>query len=314
MVRTITNKIDAITHIPDIYRCEAPPIPKSCKIEITPFCNLKCWFCATNKGLRKKTGDMKWEFYTRIVKEMRELGVEELGVFYLGESFLCQWLSDAIAYAKEDCKYPYVFLTTNGVISTPEKVEACMKAGLNSLKFSFNHADEEQFKETTKTPGKGFYKILENMKEAYRIREEGNYDCGLFASSIRFNGEQMVKMEKTINEILPYVDEHYYLPLYSQGDLIQVKEGNQVLAGNPGRLNNLTEPLPCFAIFSELHISFNGSMSLCCFDHDAKWSAGNLNEVSLIEAWHSDFAKSLRKAHLCKNVKDTVCEGCIAYK
>ena len=39
-------------------------------------------------------------FFRRIVREMREAGVEELGVFYLGESFLCPWLAEAIRYAK----------------------------------------------------------------------------------------------------------------------------------------------------------------------------------------------------------------------
>ena len=33
-------------------------------------------------------------------------GVEELGVFYLGESFLCPWLPEAIRFAKQDVGFP----------------------------------------------------------------------------------------------------------------------------------------------------------------------------------------------------------------
>ena len=75
--------------------------------------------------------------YSRLIREMRDAGVEELGVFYIGESFTCKWLPDAIAEAKK-IGFPYVFLTTNGSAATPDRVEACMKAGLDSLKFSIN--------------------------------------------------------------------------------------------------------------------------------------------------------------------------------
>lgn len=314
MAKTITDKIDAVTFIPDEYRNVTPPIPKSCKIELTPFCNLKCWFCATSSRLREKTSDMDQSFYKRVVKELRELGVKELGVFYLGESFLCKWLSEAIRYAKEDCGFPYVFLTTNGIACTPEKIKECMAAGLNSLKFSFNYADEAQFAETTKMPERLFSKMFENIQAAHSIREENNYDCGIFASSIKFNGEQLQKMENTVEKILPYVDEHYWLPLYSQGSLIKLKQDSAVLAGNPGRIGALRSPIPCWAIFTELHIKYNGGLSLCCFDHDARWEAGNLNSMSIMEAWHSPAAQELRKAHLESNVKGTACESCAAYR
>ena len=53
-------------------------------------------------------------------------GVEEIGMFYLGESFLYRNLPDAIAYARE-LGYPYIFLTTNGRLATPDRVAACMR-------------------------------------------------------------------------------------------------------------------------------------------------------------------------------------------
>ena len=62
------------------------------KIELTARCDFNCFFCATAKRLRRKA-DIEAEFFRRIVREMREAGVEELGVFYLGESFLCPWLA-----------------------------------------------------------------------------------------------------------------------------------------------------------------------------------------------------------------------------
>ena len=156
----------------------APPIPRSVKIELTARCDFNCFFCATAKRLRHKA-DMNPELFRRITREMRDAGVEELGVFYLGESFLCSWLPDAIRYAKQDCGFPYVFLTTNGRLATPDRVGACMAAGLDSLKFSFNNADAEQFATVTRISGKEFQAVVENVKQARRVRDEGKYRCGL---------------------------------------------------------------------------------------------------------------------------------------
>ena len=309
----ITERIDAITRIPQDYRSAAPPIPKSVKIELTARCDFNCFFCAVAKKLRKKA-DMDEGFFRRTVREMREAGVEELGMFYLGESFLCPWLAEAIRFAKADVGFPYVFLTTNGRMATPERVGDCLAAGLDSLKFSFNNADAEQFEHVTRVKGKELRTVVENIKAARQVRDEGNYSCGLYASSIRYDGEQLARMEATVAEILPYVDEHYWLPLYGQAGLTAGANGTRPVAGNPGRLDAMREPIPCWAVFTEGHITYDGRLSACCFDHDGRFNMGDLNVTTFREAWHSLTFQRLRAAHLTGNVCGTVCEGCIAYQ
>ena len=311
--RSITKRIDAITQIPTPFRRVDPPIPRSTKIELTARCDLNCFFCASHARLRKKA-DMSPEFYRRVVREMREDGVEELGVFYLGESMLCSWLPEAIRYAKEDCGYPYVFLTTNGRLATPERVRDCMDAGLDSLKFSFNNADAEQFHEVTGVRPADFHRIVNNLKAARKVREEGGYTCGIYASSIQYDGAQLSRMKKAVEEILPYVDEHYWLPLYGQAGLTSGARGTKPTAGNPGRVGALRPPLPCWALFTEGHITFDGHLSACCFDHDGRFHMGDLNKLSFRQAWHSEPFQALRKANLKRDVCGTSCEQCIAYK
>ena len=309
----ITERIDAITRIPREYRSSTPPIPRSVKIELTARCDFNCFFCATAKKLRHKA-DIDEAFYQRIVSEMRAAGVEELGVFYLGESFLCPWLPDAIRYAKQVCGFPHVFLTTNGRLATPPRVAACMDAGLDSLKFSFNNADAEQFQAVTQVRAKDFFTVVENIKAARQVRDEGGFRCGLYASSIRYDGEQLGKMEAAVRGILPYVDEHYWLPLYGQAGLTSGANGTSPVAGNPERLGALRDPIPCWSIFTEAHITYDKRLSACCFDHDGRFSMANLDAQSFVEAWHSLQFQQLREAHLKGSVCGTACEGCIAYQ
>lgn len=313
IVGKITERIDAITRIPPEYRRTDPPVPRSVKIELTARCDFNCFFCATAKRLRTKA-DMDWSFFLRVVREMRDEGVEELGLFYLGESLLCDWLADAIRYAKAECGYPYVFLTTNGRLATPQRVGELMAAGLDSLKFSFNNADAEQFHEVTGVKASDFYRVVENIKSARTVRDEGGYHCGLYSSSIRYDGEQLTRMKRAVDEILPFVDEHYWLPLYGQAGLTSGAAGTVPTAGNPGRLGALRRPVPCWSIFTEGHITYDARLSACCFDHDGRFSMGDLTEQPFLEAWHSEPFQTLRRAHLEENLCGTACQRCIAYE
>ncbi len=316
----ITERIDAITDISASYRGEMLPPPRSVKIELTGRCNYACSFCARSMVLREQK-DMDRDLFERLLREMRQAGVEEIGLFYLGESFLCDWLEDAIALAKQECGYPYVFLTTNGSLSTPERMRGCFAAGLDSLKFSFNYADEAQFKEIAKVKPKLYRKMIENIRAAREARdqvfEETGHQCGLYASYIEYDGAQGARMVEALDLIRDRVDEVYALPLYNQANLVtegEEKKGWKPIAGNRGRVGALRDPLPCWAVFTEGHITWDGMLSACCFDHDGRFHMGDLNTTPFIEAWNSPEFQQLRAAHLKLDVTGTPCELCVAYR
>lgn len=314
----ITDRIDDITKIPPQYLNAVLPGPKSVKIEISPRCNYRCGFCALRTREVQPKWDMDFGLFKRITREMHEAGVEEIGVFYLGESFMNpRLLVDCIAYLKGEIGMPYVFLTSNASMAFPEAVEECMKAGLDSLKWSVNAADEPQFEKIMGVAGKLFRHALDNIKSAWKVRSRGGYQTGLYASSIKYDGEQLVKMEQLLaDRVRPYVDQHYWLPLYSMGAFaIQREEelGYRPTAGNQGRLGALREPLPCWSAFTEGHVTAEGKLSACCFDATANWTMGDLTRMSFMEAWNSQPFVKLRAAHLKKDVRGTVCENCIAY-
>jgi len=314
----ITDRIDAVTKIPPEFAKAVLPAPKSVKIEISPRCNYRCGFCALRNREVQPKWDMDFELFKRVTREMREAGVEEIGVFYLGESFMNpRLLVDCIRHVKQELAFPYVFLTSNASMSFPEAVEECMKAGLDSLKWSCNAADEEQFEKVMAVSGKLFHRALDNIKSAHEIRRAKGYKTGLYASSIKYDGEQFEKMERLLNErIRPYVDQHYWLPLYSMGSFATLREeelGYRPTAGNQGRLDALREPLPCWSAFTEGHVTAEGKLSACCFDANSNWTMGDLTKHGFMEAWNSEPFVKLREAHLRKDVTGTVCENCIAY-
>ena len=314
----ITSRIDAITLIPAERMKAVAPAPKSVKIEISPRCNYRCGFCALRTREKQPKWDMDYGLFQKVTTQMRNAGVEEIGLFYLGESFMNpRLLIDCCKWAKKTLGFPYVFLTSNASMAFPEAVEELMEAGLDSLKWSVNAADNDQFEKVMGVAGKLFLRALGNIRKAKEVRDVGGYKTGLYASSIRYDGEQQAKMEAMLKDnVLPYVDEHYWLPLYSMGAFATQREeelGYKPTAGNQGRIGALRPPLPCWSAFTEGHVTADGLLSACCFDANSSWTMADLNEVSFMDGWNSVKFTTLREAHLRKDVSGTVCQDCVAY-
>ncbi len=314
----VTARIDAVTRIAPAWRREDPPAPRAVKIELTGRCNYRCGFCALRTRAAQPTSDMDFGLFQRITREMREAGVEEIGCFYLGESFMApDLLARAIAWCKRELAFPYVFLTTNGSLCTPRRLREVLRAGLDSLKFSVNAADDAQFASVMGVKAKNWRRALQNLQAARAVRDEEGSACGIYASSILYDGAQRERMQGFLAEhVLPYVDEHYFLPLYSMGSVAAAREaelGYRPTAGNQGRIGALREPLPCWAVFTEGHVTADGILSACCFDADARWGMGDLRTTAFADAWRSPAFRRLRAAHLARDVRGTPCEACVAY-
>ncbi len=191
---TITQRIDAITHIPEDYLVSKPPCPKSVKIELTGRCNYRCGFCALRMREKQPKDDMSLDFFKKITRQMYNAGVEEIGIFYLGETLMAPMLAvQACDYLKYELHIPYVFLTTNGSLAYEDILHGLMNAGLDSLKFSMNASDSEQFKEVMGVKPKLYEQSLNNLKKAFEIRNRCKYKTKIYASSIMYDGDQQGK-------------------------------------------------------------------------------------------------------------------------
>jgi len=300
----ISPRIDFATAMQPESFSVRPPVPHAVKIELCRTCNHHCSFCA-----HAGSGLMDWDLYCRIVDECKEIGVKEVAPFFFGESFLAPRLAEAIRYAKSK-DFELVFLTTNGTACTEEKLKACFEAGLDSLKFSLNYADAGQFAEITRTPERLFQRLKDNIKAAWKIRQQGDYHCGLYASYIRFDSDQDKRIQPLLDELEPFLDEIYALPIYSQAAKIQM-EGWQFSGGNRGRADKQVPPVPCWGLFRACHINYDGTVCGCCFSVGDEFTMGDVKKQTLMEAWHSKKFQTLRQSHLNHDVRGTACESCI---
>ncbi len=328
----ITQKIDAVTQISDlrVQMKGIQPAPKSVKIELTARCNLFCKYCAVSMRSHKPPPDMDFYYFQKITEDMRVSGVEEIGLFYLGESTLnSTLLIKAIEWVKKGLGFPYAFLTSNATVASGLIVKGIMGAGLDSLKWSVNFANEGQFCEITGGNVELYHRAITNIKDAWEMKNRNKFKTMLSASSILYDGEQKERMDKFLKEnIIPYVDKHYWLPLYQMSmykDKMIKELGYIPTAGNMGRLDDITleptrKPLPCWSAFTEGHVRADGGLSACCFGKDDRFDMGLLDGTNFMRAWNSPMFQKLREAQLRTltegqdALKDTPCNVCVAFE
>ena len=333
---SITEKIDSVTNIPPEYLKAVCPAPPSIKVELTNKCNFSCQFCSLRTREKAGKETLKWEYMKHVMDITRAAGVDEIAPFFLGESTMePDMLVKSVAYAKE-IGFPYVFLTTNGSLLKPHVAERLMIAGLDSLKFSINAKDDEQFEEIMGVKSKNFHNALNNLKAAREIRDREGYRTKLYASYIQFDGEQAKAMDELLDKyVRPYADEVYSLPLYSMGlraEEIEAATGFKPTHGNMGRVNEETglpmrSGIPCWSVAREAHVRINPEnghpiLAACCFSSYDRFDICDLLDYdNFMDAWNHTKLQEIRQAHIdclatgtTKPLENTMCAVCVAWK
>lgn len=315
----ITKSIDHTTALKPMADCIGPNgeykpgVAISLKSTLINICNYGCRFCGRDKDTESRVVDP--DFVIDIGRQALGMGIFKFGVFFDGESTLHPDILVKCIRGLKEIGMPYVFLTTNGAALTEKNARAILEAGINSIKFSFN-ANFDQFQEMTGCSVNVLRKALVNLKKLREIRDLGNFDCGIYASSIVFNKDQPEKMYSFLEEyVYPYVDEHYWLDEYSMGgeDAVTNMEGlGEPIRGNSGRHGNKRPAMPCWAVFNAFHVTLDGKLYSCCFPTAQEGHVmADLRQVSLAEGADSAKFRALRLAHANNKPEGTPCFGCV---
>ena len=305
---SIAQRVDEHTHVPKEKLVHKPPFPDAIKIELTSYCNLKCSYCASRFKLRPQ-GEIDEQFLKDILMQAKTVGVKEIGMFLLGESFLVKKLAEYIRYAKEEAGIEYIFLTTNGTLCTLDRLVPVIDAGLDSLKFSINAGSPERYAEMHGVDC--FDTVVENIMNMHEYMEKHGLKKPRTCVSSIFDEDHKDELESLQDMIMPSVDEFYYLPLYNQAGHVSGKK-QSMFVGNPGRYENMVPPVPCWGLFNGAKISWDGWLTACYFDHDTRFKIADLKRLSLIDAWHHDKFVDLRRRHLENSgLSQSLCGKCL---
>lgn len=281
-------------------------LPRDMLVGVTNRCNHNCAFCA-HQVIRSEYGEIDPVLLKRIMQEAYDMGVRRVGLYTIGEMFLCKDIVMHIQNAKE-IGFTYIYGDTNGALATKERMREVLLAGLDSIKFSINAGTKESYRIIH---GKDqFETVIQNVKDCYSLKQETGLNFRLMVSvvvtTITENDVDIIK------EMLgPYADEFM---IHDAVDTIQKysnEEGDQKRSIYKKQSGERKGDYICSMVFDRIHITHNGFLTACCQDFNNDLLIADLKKVSLYDAWNGENFKRFREMHLTGKLDGTLCHGCM---
>lgn len=286
-----------------------PPMPEKLQLELNETCNHSCVFCPFHSKYMKEKpvyGVMNPEFAKKILEKASELGIgrKELGLFASGEPFLYKNLDEIVSYAKA-LNFPYIYITTNGSLASPDKAKKVIDAGVDSIRFSVN-GDRDTYGEIH---GKDdFDTVASNIKWVSDYIKNNNLSINLSISFIKTEVTKSdyekirMKFGKYVDEIISFDVEHT--------DKIGEDVYNKYALKEKAAAEIGSDKL-CPIIFNSMYIDSKGNVNLCCSSYWSKISMAELDEtIDLEKAWWSNRYSEWRKRMLNNELEETICYKC----
>lgn len=289
----------------DGYSYKMPFPKKNLLIEVTNYCNNQCIFCY-NSCMKRPKRFIDKDICIKVLEDAYSLGMREVGFYVTGEPLLDNRLSYFISLAK-NIGYEYIYITTNGILANLETVKKIYESGLNSIKYSINAYNEMDYLKVHKT--NNFNRVINNLKEVYKWKENDARDLKVFVSYISINDTK--NLEEINNTFSNICDEYIVMPAINQGGLMP---GISEISSKGINDINSGIKLPCPYVFNSVVVTVEGYLTACCMDFENMLVYADLNKDSLKNSWNNEIIKNLRKKHLNNDINNTICNNCINNK
>jgi wyosine [tRNA(Phe)-imidazoG37] synthetase (radical SAM superfamily) len=276
---------------------EDPPFPERVSIDVTSSCNYRCVMCphAIQKG---HPGNIDHEFCLRILDDAYQLGARMCNLSFHGEPLLNKELEKYVVAAK-GIGYPYVFITTNGFLLTPDRGRALLDAGLDSIKVSINaHRESYELVHSVR----GYDRVIDNLRAFHDYREAREYPCKIFVS---FTAIPAMKGEiELVRDDVREISDDFISPLANNR------------AGGYGvdcEDDEFAFRHPCSQLFNNVYISSEGYLVTCGQEFYNKGVVADLKTMPLGDAWNCNRFIEFRRDYISKKniVPGTFCYNCL---
>jgi len=312
-MESISKRVNNLTMQAEVFSVDPPITDKTpINIDISSYCNQKCIYCLHHHLGEHENGRFIDEaLFYRIAKEAFDLGVREIGLYSSGEPLTNPRIYEYISFLKK-LGYTYVFISTNGLLCTPENLEKLVTSGIDSIKFSISAASKESF--FAHHGVEGFDRVYENLKNTwtYRNAHKLKYRIFIYSAITRQNVAELPRMKELYE---PYCDEYMQNKMTNPLNML---DGCKMLYNETditGELNYYKPTAPCPLLFRKIYVSAEGNLCICpdtlTSVNAIATSIADLNEMSLKDAYHSKAFKTLRDKHLSGNIENTICNRCI---
>lgn len=273
--------------------------PVAVSIEPTSVCNLKCPECPTGAGvLNRPRGQMELKQYETLVNQLGPQ-LMYLNLYVQGEPMMHTQFAEMVSLARKQGYY--TSCSTNGHFLTSSVAEKLVAANMTRLIFSVDGLTQDSYQKYR--VGGDLSKVLGGIKNIVdaKKRNKSRFPIVVMQFLVFEHNEHELEGIRQLAKNLG-VDKlelkSAQFNSFTDGDVKPPKKNklNRYLAGQPnvvkGRMRN-----HCWRQWHSAVITWNGELSPCCYDKDAKYAFGNV--------FKHDF-QSLTKSEISSNFKALV--------
>ncbi len=286
--------------------------PAYISVEPTTRCNLHCAQCFTvDKAFTRAKGNLMPETFTKIVQQASPYAFY-MNLYFQGEPFINEHLSEYIFKARQSRFY--VAVSTNAHYLSKTNAEKIILAGLDKIIVSVDGVDAETYNKYRK--GGDFDKVIDGIKTLVATKREKKVKHPFIELQFLLHkqNESQVKEIKAMATWLGVdkvaIKSFQLIDTTQAMDWLPEKKSRYKTDKDGNAIINSRLPNRCFRMWNSCVITWDGQVVPCCFDKNADYSLGNINDTNLTEIWESKAYNDFRKKVFKERKNISICCNC----
>lgn len=263
-------------------------------METNSYCNMRCKMCIRSFDQSKNRGkNASIENITKIVREGKQLGVPSFLIGAEAECLINPDIKEIIRIVKEEGGGIDNFIITNGYELNEDIINLLIDIQWERIYISLDAAKPETYKSIR---GMELEHVEENINRLISTRDKRRSMLPLVRVSFVIQDENRDEMQDFIEKWKDKVDVIDFQNLIHY-ESMEIKRD----------LPNLD--YQCAYPFRTMLFDCDGIIYPCCTEFGYKMPIGNIETMSVEQAWNSQLMVELRKSMIEKNLCD-VCRNC----
>ncbi len=289
-------------------------MPLSISIEPTTSCNLRCPECPSGlRSFTRPTGMLKTALFESVIDQLAPT-LSYLIFYFQGEPYLHTGFLDMVAYASR--RKMYTATSTNAHYLDDEAARQTVLSGLDRLIISIDGTSQETY--ASYRVGGKLEKVIEGTKNImlWKKQLKSSTPHVIFQFLVVKPNEHQIGEVKQLAKELGVTEVAFKTAQiydYQHGsDLIPTLDRYSRYKKNTDGSYSIKNQLldHCWKMWHSCVITWDGKVIPCCFDKDAHFVLGDMNERTFEEIWRGDKYENFRASLLRSRSEIEMCRNC----
>lgn len=282
--------------------------------EPTTSCNLRCPECPSGlRSFTRPTGMLSEELFRKTIDELADT-LLYLTFYFQGEPYLHPQFLEMVQYAAR--QKIYTATSTNAHYLTESAARKTIESGLDRLIISLDGTTQETYQQY-RVGGK-IEKVIEGTKHIIRLKKE----MKSLTPHVIFQFLVVKPNEHQIEEVTALARELGVDEVrFKTAQIYDYENGSPLIP----TINKYSRYIPttdgqfviknkfidhCWKMWHSCVITWDGTVVPCCFDKDAEYPMGNLQETSFVNLWKSESYNTFRQSLIRSRSEIEMCKNC----